>query len=151
MIASHGHPPFAGPEPRVRAGIANNERTVPLDGLAEATQTRFGIVAGVAYSGVDTINRWMTGGSKPKACAVVVVHAACATLIDALNVADDALVTELGSPVFKDRCEIELGLLGDIEQAAIAPGDRCNLVCCIFDGDAHSDIEEMLNRKVKCA
>jgi hypothetical protein len=49
-------------------------------------------------------------------------------LIEAMNVADDALLRDLRARGIKDRCKAELNLLTRIEKASMESRERCELV-----------------------
>src|SRR5262249_52906351 len=56
-------------------------------------------------------------------------------LIDAMNVADDALCRDLGSRGIKERCKTELELLSRIERAPITARERCGYIQRILAGE----------------
>ncbi len=57
-------------------------------------------------------------------------------LIEAMNVAEDALCRDLRSRGIKGRCMAELELLSGIEKASMESRDRCELVWRILTGDS---------------
>jgi hypothetical protein len=71
-------------------------------------------------------------------------------LIEAMNVADDALCRDIRIRGIKDRCKAELGFLSRIEKAPMESRDRCELVFRILAGDSIGEIEEAL-KKVESA
>ncbi|MBN1365903.1 MAG: hypothetical protein JW976_13930 [Syntrophaceae bacterium] len=68
-------------------------------------------------------------------------------LIEAMNVADDALSKDISSRGIKDRCKDELDLLARIEKASLDARDRCELVKRILDGDTVGSIDKKLKEK----
>ena len=68
-------------------------------------------------------------------------------LIDAMNVADDALCRDLRSRGIRDRCREELDLLSRIEKTPLESKDRCGFVKRILAGDPVKLIDEELNKK----
>jgi hypothetical protein len=68
-------------------------------------------------------------------------------LIEAMNVADDALCRDLRGRGIKDRCKMELALLSRIEKASIESRDRCELVLKILAGTTVESIDEELQKK----
>jgi hypothetical protein len=68
-------------------------------------------------------------------------------LIEAMNVADDALCRDLRNRGIRDRCKGELDLLSRIEKAPIESRDRCELACRILNGDSIEAIDETLKKK----
>jgi hypothetical protein len=68
-------------------------------------------------------------------------------LIDAMNVADDALCRDGGARGIKDRCKAELALLSRIERTPMESRDRCELVSRILAGDPIESIDEMLQKE----
>jgi len=68
-------------------------------------------------------------------------------LIEAMNVADDALVRDLGTRGIKSRCRAELDLLSRIEKVPIESRDRCELVFRILAGDPIEQIDKELKEK----
>jgi hypothetical protein len=68
------------------------------------------------------------------------------SLIEAMNVADDALLRNNQVRGIKDHCKAELDLLTRIERAQMEPRSRCNLVCDILAGDSIEKIEETLKK-----
>jgi hypothetical protein len=68
-------------------------------------------------------------------------------LIEAMNVADDALCRDLRNRGIKDRCRNELDLLSRIEKAPLESRDRCELVRRILAGDSIKLIDEELSKK----
>ncbi|MBU2055532.1 MAG: hypothetical protein KJ936_08400 [Proteobacteria bacterium] len=68
-------------------------------------------------------------------------------LIEAMNVADDALCRDLRTRSIKDRCREELDLLSRIEKAPLESRDRCELVRRILAGDSIKLIDEELIKK----
>jgi hypothetical protein len=65
-------------------------------------------------------------------------------LIEAMNVADDALCRDLRSRGIKERCKAELNLLSRIEKATMESRDRCELVWRILSGDSIDAIDKIL-------
>lgn len=68
-------------------------------------------------------------------------------LIEAMNVADDAICRDLRSRGLKDRCRHELNLLSIIEKASLESRDRCELVYRILNGDSLKTIDETIKNK----
>lgn len=68
-------------------------------------------------------------------------------LIDAMNVADDALCRDLRARGIKDRCKSELGLLARIEKASLDARARCELACRLLDGESAEAIDAALKEK----
>jgi hypothetical protein len=68
-------------------------------------------------------------------------------LIEAMNVANDALCQELRARGIKERCRAELDLLSGIENASIEARDRCELTCRLLDGESLAAIGEALKSK----
>lgn len=68
-------------------------------------------------------------------------------LIDAMNVADDALCRDLRARGIKDRCRFELDLLVRIEKAAVDARERCELTTRLLDGNTADEIEAALKQK----
>ena len=68
-------------------------------------------------------------------------------LIEAMNVADDALLGNLRARGIKDRCKAELNLLTRIEKAPMEPRDRCELVWQILSDNSIEAIDETLKKK----
>jgi hypothetical protein len=68
-------------------------------------------------------------------------------LIEAMNVADDALCRDLRARGIKSRCKEELELLSKIEKASIESRDRCELVWQILGGDSIEKIYQTLEGK----
>jgi len=70
-------------------------------------------------------------------------------LIEAMNVADDALCHDLGARGIKKRCKAELDLLSKIEKTSIGSRDRCELTCQILSGESLDEIyKELKNKEV---
>lgn len=67
-------------------------------------------------------------------------------LIEAMNVADDALVRDLGTRGIKNRCHVELDLLSRIEKAPIESRARCELLYQILQGESFETIDEALKK-----
>lgn len=55
-------------------------------------------------------------------------------LIEAMNVADDALIRDPGFPRLKNRCRLELDLLTHIEKSSLEPKDKCTFVIKVIMG-----------------
>jgi len=70
-------------------------------------------------------------------------------LLEAMNVADDALLREPITWETEDRCKAEIGLLSKIEDAPIEPNDRCDLVWKIIQGTAITTVEAELEELKK--
>jgi hypothetical protein len=71
-------------------------------------------------------------------------------LLEAMNVADDALHKAQPSRNHKVRCQGELNVLGLIETTSLEPRDRCDLVCRVIDGhDLDEVTAEVGNREKK--
>jgi hypothetical protein len=68
-------------------------------------------------------------------------------LIEAMNVADDALCRDLRARGIKERCRVEIELLSRIEKASIESRERCELVWRVFKGDSIQAIGETLKKK----
>lgn len=68
-------------------------------------------------------------------------------LIEAMNVADDALCRDFRNRGIKDRCRDELDLLSRIEKEPLESRKRCELVGKILAGEPISDIEKALKTK----
>jgi hypothetical protein len=68
-------------------------------------------------------------------------------LIEAMNVADDALLRNLRARGIKDRCKVELNLLTRIEKAPMESRDRCELVWRILSDNSIEAIDETLKKK----
>ena len=68
-------------------------------------------------------------------------------LIDAMNVADDALCRDIRTRGIKERCRAELDLLAGIERASIDTRDRCELIYRVLDGDSADVIDAALKNK----
>lgn len=68
-------------------------------------------------------------------------------LIEAMNVADDALYGDLRNRGIKDRCRDELDLLSRIEKEPLESRKRCELVCKILAGEPIAGIEKALKTK----
>lgn len=68
-------------------------------------------------------------------------------LIEAMDIAGDALCSELRTRGVKDRAKRELALLSKIEKAPMEARERCKLVCRILNGDSIEVVDEMLNKK----
>ena len=67
-------------------------------------------------------------------------------LIEAMNVADDALWHDRHSRGIKERCTRELALLARIEKTPMESRHRCELVARMFVGDSEATIDEALKR-----
>lgn len=68
-------------------------------------------------------------------------------LIEAMNVADDALCRDLRVRGIKDRCKTELDLLARIKEAPMEARDRCEFVWRILSGESIDAIDEALKEK----
>ena len=68
-------------------------------------------------------------------------------LINAMNVANDALCRSPGTFDTEDRCKEELDLLAKIEKTPLESKARCELVCMILDGSPFEQIDEELKTK----
>jgi len=68
-------------------------------------------------------------------------------LIEAMNVADDALCRDLRVRGIKDRCKAELALLSRIEKAPMEARDRCELVSRILSGASIDSIDDAVKEK----
>lgn len=68
-------------------------------------------------------------------------------LIEAMNVAEDALCRDLGTRGIKDRCRMELDLLSRIVKASMEARNRCELVWQILAGVPLKEIEMGLAEK----
>jgi hypothetical protein len=68
-------------------------------------------------------------------------------LIDAMNVADDAVCRDLRARGIKDRCRAELRLLARIESASVDARERCELTTRLIDGKTAEEIEAALGQK----
>ena len=68
-------------------------------------------------------------------------------LLEAMNVADDALLRDSGTLELEDRCKTELDILSKIEKSPIESKLRCELVLKIIAGAPIESIEEELNKK----
>jgi hypothetical protein len=68
-------------------------------------------------------------------------------LIEAMNVADDALCRDLRARGIKDRCLAELDLISRIEKAPLEARDRCDLIWRILRGESIQAIDEILKEK----
>src|SRR3984893_4467442 len=68
-------------------------------------------------------------------------------LIEAMNVADDALLRNPRARGIKDRCKAELNLLTRIEKAPMESRVRCELVWRILNEDSIEAIDETLKKK----
>lgn len=68
-------------------------------------------------------------------------------LIEAMNVADDALCRDLRVRGIKDRCKAELDLLSRIKEAPMEARDRCEFVWRILSGESIDAIDEALKEK----
>jgi hypothetical protein len=68
-------------------------------------------------------------------------------LIDAMNVADDALCRDLRARGIKDRCRAELDLLARIEKASLDARERCELAWRLLDGDTADAIQAALTEE----
>jgi hypothetical protein len=68
-------------------------------------------------------------------------------LIEAMNVADDALCRDLRVRGIKDRCKAELALLSRIEKAPMEARDRCELVSRILGGDSNDAVNDAVMKK----
>lgn len=68
-------------------------------------------------------------------------------LIEAMNVADDALCRDLRVRGIKDRCKAELDLLARIKKAPMEARDRCDFVWGILSGEPTIGIDEALRKK----
>lgn len=66
------------------------------------------------------------------------------SLIDAMDVADDALLRDTRTRNIKDRCRAELALVEKIEEANIDAKERCTLLWRILDGDPIEEIDKAL-------
>lgn len=67
-------------------------------------------------------------------------------LLEAMNVADDALCCDFRVRGIEDRCRAELALLSEIELASIESRDRCELMWRILAGDSLEVITEALRQ-----
>ena len=65
-------------------------------------------------------------------------------LLEAMNVADDALLRASGALELEDRCKLDLDILSKIEKAPIESKLRCELAWKIIDGAEIPSIEEDL-------
>ena len=68
-------------------------------------------------------------------------------LIEAMNVADDALFRDLRARGIKDRCRAEIELLSRIERAPMESRDRCELVMRVLAGEPSEAIDEAVKKK----
>lgn len=72
-------------------------------------------------------------------------------LIEAMNVADDAIVRDRTMPRVKDRCKTEHDLFTRIEKSSIDAREKCDLIWRILSGDGAdsitADIDERENRE----
>jgi hypothetical protein len=68
-------------------------------------------------------------------------------LIEAMNVADDALLRNPRARGIKDRCKAELNLLTRIEKTPMGSRVRCELVWRILSEDSIEAIDETLKKK----
>ncbi|MEI7638871.1 MAG: hypothetical protein WCJ37_16300 [Syntrophus sp. (in: bacteria)] len=68
-------------------------------------------------------------------------------LIEAMNVANDALCSDIGARGIRDRCRDELDLLSRIEKEPLESRQRCELVRRILAGDSIKLINEDLCKK----
>jgi hypothetical protein len=68
-------------------------------------------------------------------------------LIEAMNVADDALLRNPRPRGIKDRCKAELNLLTRIEKAPMESRDNCELVWQILSDNSIEAIDETLKKK----
>jgi hypothetical protein len=68
-------------------------------------------------------------------------------LIEAMNVADGALLRNPRPRGIKDRCKAELNLLTRIEKAPMESRDRCELVWQILSDNSIEAIDETLKKK----
>lgn len=68
-------------------------------------------------------------------------------LLEAMNVADDALLRDSGTLELEDRCRAELDLLSRIEKAPIESKLRCELLLKIIDGAPTASVEKDLEKK----
>jgi hypothetical protein len=68
-------------------------------------------------------------------------------LIDAMNVADDALCRDLRTRGIKERCRAELDLLARVERSPLDARDRCELALRVLGGDPVSAIESDIKQK----
>jgi len=64
-----------------------------------------------------------------------------------MDVAEDALLHDLGSLSIEDRCKAELDLLSRIEKAPLESRKRCELVWQILGGSPFQSIDEELKKK----
>jgi hypothetical protein len=65
-------------------------------------------------------------------------------LIEAMNVADDALIRDRAVPKLKDRCRLELDLLAQIEKSPLGSKDKCEFLWRIITGcDAKAVVAEL--------
>ncbi len=67
-------------------------------------------------------------------------------LIEAMNVAGDALCRDMGTRGIKDRCKAELALLSRIEKAPLEPRDRCEMVFRLLDGYSIAAVDATLTK-----
>jgi len=67
-------------------------------------------------------------------------------LINAMNVADDALCQNLYARGIKERCQEELKLLTRIEKASIGARERCELLLRILSGDSTEAISTEIDK-----
>lgn len=67
-------------------------------------------------------------------------------LMDAMNVADDAILQDLRARGVKDRCKRELDVLTEITDASISAKGRCELALKILDGDAVDQIRAAMQK-----
>ena len=65
-------------------------------------------------------------------------------LIEAMNVADDALCRDLRNRGIKDRCRDDLDLLSRIEKEPLESRQRCELARRVLSGDSIAAIDETL-------
>jgi hypothetical protein len=68
-------------------------------------------------------------------------------LIEAMNVADDALCRNLRARGIKQRCKQELDLLTRIEEAHVQARERCELVLRLLNGDPVQIIDDVIASK----
>lgn len=68
-------------------------------------------------------------------------------LIEAMNVADDALCQDLRGRGIKDRCKTELDLISRIKDAPMEARDRCEFVWRILGGESIDAVDEALKKK----
>ena len=70
-------------------------------------------------------------------------------LIDAMDVADDILVSDRMKLRMKDRCKADIEVLGQIKKAEIDAREKCDLIWRLLRGEKATNLGVRLDKKVK--